>query len=578
MKRLFTLFCAFFILIVSLVPASSAFAYTPHGILFGKPTTNASTAGLIGLNTASDSNSSTFISMGASQWIEWDLGGDKTLNNLYWEVDDIPYTDFYFYDSNHVEVTNTATRPSVGSWSAASPTYYKNIRYVRIVTQASLAGSRQVKEVDIQLADSSPPTAPTNVTAVTSNGQAVLSWTAATDDVGVTGYNIYKDGTKIGSSAGTSFTASGLLNNTTYTWTVKAYDAVANEGPPSTAITSNNFADVNAPTKPAGLTATPSSGSAALSWSASTDAVGVTGYYVYKDGTRIGTATGTSYTASGLLNNTTYAWTVSAYDAAGNESLKSDPANTMFDTVSPLAPIGLTVDSTGSGYVNLKWTPNTEPDLAGYNAYADSVKNNGSLIAIASYTVTGLVNDHTYIFQVTAVDSSGNESAKSDSVTYIRDSTPPAAPTGVNMQAVSGNAVVNWTAPPDLDVDGYNVYDAATGTKINNTLINGTSYTADTLVVNHNYTYQVTAVDSAGNESPKSTKTPVYTYTPPATPPTGGTGLGSIGAISWGFQASDIVTNSVWILGALAAFVLLGLSIGRISPIISLVREAVKKS
>ncbi|MFD9129653.1 cellulase family glycosylhydrolase [Kitasatospora sp. NPDC059571] len=82
--------------------------------------------------------------------------------------------------------------------------------------------------------------------------------------------------------------------------------------------------DTQAPTVPAGLAVTgTTSTSATLSWTASTDNVGVTGYDVYRGTTKVGTATGTTYTDSGLTAATAYSYTVRARDAAGNVSTAS---------------------------------------------------------------------------------------------------------------------------------------------------------------------------------------------------------------------------------------------------------------
>ncbi|MFD6552908.1 glycoside hydrolase family 6 protein [Streptomyces sp. NPDC058398] len=82
--------------------------------------------------------------------------------------------------------------------------------------------------------------------------------------------------------------------------------------------------DTQAPTVPGGLAvSSTTSNSATLSWSASTDNTAVTGYDVYRDGTKVGSATTTSYTDSGLAASTTYTYTVKAKDAAGNVSASS---------------------------------------------------------------------------------------------------------------------------------------------------------------------------------------------------------------------------------------------------------------
>jgi chitodextrinase len=83
-------------------------------------------------------------------------------------------------------------------------------------------------------------------------------------------------------------------------------------------------ADTTAPTVPNGLSASNiTSSGVTLSWTASTDNVGVTGYKVFRNGTQIGTATGTSYTVTGLTAATAYTFKVAAHDAAGNTSAQS---------------------------------------------------------------------------------------------------------------------------------------------------------------------------------------------------------------------------------------------------------------
>jgi len=85
--------------------------------------------------------------------------------------------------------------------------------------------------------------------------------------------------------------------------------------------------DTQPPSVPTNLTATPISQTRIdLGWTASTDNVGVTGYKVYRNGSQIGTSTSTAYSDTTCSPNTTYTYTVSAYDAAGNESGQSAPA------------------------------------------------------------------------------------------------------------------------------------------------------------------------------------------------------------------------------------------------------------
>ncbi|WP_051710537.1 carbohydrate-binding module family 20 domain-containing protein [Andreprevotia chitinilytica] len=270
--------------------------------------------------------------------------------------------------------------------------------------------------------DTTAPSVPTGLasSSVTASG-ATLSWTASTDNVGVTGYKVYRNGTQIGTSTSTSYTDTSAAASTAYSYTVAAYDAAGNTSAASSAVsvttsagnnavvyyyrtdwtavnihygingtwttspgvamtqactgywtrtvslgTATSFtvdfnngttwdnnssanytlgtgttlvksgvvtsnaanpcaaADTTAPTVPTGLTSTAvGSNTVALSWTASTDNVGVTGYKVYRNGTQVGTTTTTSYTDSGLSASTAYSYTVAAYDAAGNTSAVS---------------------------------------------------------------------------------------------------------------------------------------------------------------------------------------------------------------------------------------------------------------
>jgi chitodextrinase len=99
--------------------------------------------------------------------------------------------------------------------------------------------------------------------------------------------------------------------------------------------------DTVAPSIPSGVTATAVSSSAInLSWNASTDNVGVAGYRIYRAGSQIATSTTASYSSTGLLPSTSYAYTVVAYDAAGNESSQSSPVSAVTMASSPPPPSG----------------------------------------------------------------------------------------------------------------------------------------------------------------------------------------------------------------------------------------------
>lgn len=85
--------------------------------------------------------------------------------------------------------------------------------------------------------DTQAPTAPGGLTSTGKTSSSVsLSWNAATDDVGVTGYDVYSGSAKVLTVSGTSATVSGLSASTGYTFTVRARDAAGNTSAASNSV------------------------------------------------------------------------------------------------------------------------------------------------------------------------------------------------------------------------------------------------------------------------------------------------------------------------------------------------------
>ena len=182
------------------------------------------------------------------------------------------------------------------------------------------------------------PSLPGNLTATSSSNTVIdLSWIASTETGGsISDFLVERclgasctNFAQIGTSVGTSYIDTGLTTGSTYNYRVRAMDAASNVGPYSnmasaTAVTP----DTQPPTAPSNPTATAASSSQInLSWTASTDNVGVTGYYIERcQGAgctlffRIAVSSGTTYSDTGLGASTTYEYRVRATDAAGNLS------------------------------------------------------------------------------------------------------------------------------------------------------------------------------------------------------------------------------------------------------------------
>jgi len=150
--------------------------------------------------------------------------------------------------------------------------------------------------------------------------------------------------------------------------------------------------DTAAPSVPSGLSATPvSSSQINLSWSASTDNVGVTGYRVYRGGTQIGTTGGTTYQNSGLAASTAYTYAIAAYDAAGNVSARSASVGATTQTIvvptstptSTKFRVGDRVRATAN--LNVRATPSATGTLLGAQTMGALGAVSGGAIASGGY-------------------------------------------------------------------------------------------------------------------------------------------------------------------------------------------------
>lgn len=196
--------------------------------------------------------------------------------------------------------------------------------------------------------DTTPPSAPAapTETAPSRPTEVDLSWTSPTDNVGVTGFEIYANGTLVGATAQTTFTADELVSGDTYTFTIKARDAAGNLSAASAGLSETLPVDTQAPATPQAPTAmSPYPTAVDLTWPATTDDWGVANYLVYRDGALVGTTAGTSLRVEGEVGSHSYSFTIAAKDAAGNISPQS-PAT----AVTTSGQSNLSIGGTASAY------------------------------------------------------------------------------------------------------------------------------------------------------------------------------------------------------------------------------------
>ena len=161
------------------------------------------------------------------------------------------------------------------------------------------------------------PSAPGSLAATVGTTTARLTWTAATDNLGVTGYRVWRDGALSGTTSGLSFNVTGLTAGTTYEWTVRAVDTAGQLGAPASASATTAQLDTTPPTAPVATITRANGQWSDLSWSAAEDNVGVTGYEIYRNGSLYASTGSASRTARVPATGD---YTVVAMDAQGNRS------------------------------------------------------------------------------------------------------------------------------------------------------------------------------------------------------------------------------------------------------------------
>lgn len=323
--------------------------------------TNATSASISGpVNMEVPVNSSLSVSTAGTYTITVKNSAGTATDQATVTLASIPIIKSFTADSNIVDKnTSTTLRWTVENASSVSITKITgplalsgsastgpiNEQTTFTLTATNSAGSTTaVVTIGIKdTSDTQAPSTPTNLTGTATNcstetGSTInLSWTGSTDNnPGVITYEIYntKNTTQpINETIATTWSINGAACNETYEYYVQARDVAGNHSGNSnivsvTTSSGGGEGDKIAPSKPTNLTAEGISCSEIkLSWTASTDAVGVTGYDIYNqaDSTNpITTTADTNYTFKSLSEKTTYGYFVKAHDAANNQSESSN--------------------------------------------------------------------------------------------------------------------------------------------------------------------------------------------------------------------------------------------------------------
>jgi hypothetical protein len=274
-----------------------------------------------------------------------------------------------------------------------------------------------------------PPTAPTNLVAsAVSSSQINLTWTDS--DVTEQGFKIERcTGTgcsdfaqiaTVGANV-TSFANTGLAASTSYSYRVRAYNAVGDSDYTNTASAVTTSAPVP-PTAPTNLTAAAvSSSQINLAWS--DNSADETGFKIERcsgagctDFAQVATVgqNATSYSNTGLTASTSYSYRVRAYNVAG-DSAYTNPASavTQAAVVPPAAPTNLTAKAVSKIQINLAWTDNATNETGFYIERCTGSKCTNFTridtvgVNVTSYSNTGLTAGTTYRYRVVAYNDYG---------------------------------------------------------------------------------------------------------------------------------------------------------------------------
>lgn len=395
-------------------------------------------------------------------------------------TDNVKVAKVDFLDGQTVVGTD-ATSPYSLAWNTATAGNGAHSLSARATDSAGNVTTSAVVAVTVQNSstDSVSPSTPAGLTVSGTTATSVsLSWTAATDNVGVASYEIQRDGVKVGTSTGTTYTDEPLSSNTTYAYSVIAIDAAGNRSVPSaTAMaTTGASADTTAPSTPVGLQASFTNNRVTLSWAASTDNVGVKDYVVTRSGVTLGAVTATTITDA-VLPTGSYAYVVVARDTSGNFSDPSSPFTVNLvstaDTQAPSVPTGLAAASIGTGEISLAWNPSSDNvGVASYEVWRDGDKL--ATVTTTSYGDATSAPGTTHVYSVVAVDAAGNRSAPSAGVSATTASNATAAAvTGYTKASTSSASSMTLARPSTvsagtvlvatLDVRGQPTIDTPSG-------------------------------------------------------------------------------------------------------------------
>lgn len=378
----------------------------------------------------------------------------------------------YYGTSSGVYSTNV-TAGNVTTYQMTLPD--GNTYYFAVTAYNSSGESGYSNESSKAMYDTTAPVISSVASSLSSSTSVTVTWTTNESSDSVVYYGVSQT-SLTGTAQNTAMTTShsvtltNLTASTTYYFKAVSKDAAGNSS--SSAVYSISTKDTTAPGNVSSFTATDTGKGSTLSlaWTNPTDsdfagvkivsATGATAPSNCTSGTLVYSGTGTSYSATGLTNNTQYSLRICAYDASGNYSSGVTASATPKDTTAPGSVTGFTATA-GTNQAVLAWTNPADSDFAGAKVLrkAGSAPSSCSDSAATSvytglgntYTDTGLLTGTVYYYAACSYDTNLNYgTAATASVNLSTDNVAPAQVTDIkSAQPYTRGAYLTWTSPGD---------------------------------------------------------------------------------------------------------------------------------
>ena len=432
---------------------------------------------------------------------------------------------------------------------------YRVVVTDRAGNETDTAYTARIRVADI------PPAAPTSLRIRVGDGEAVLTWThprfAGDPRDLVVGFHVYRaDGAEApwrrltatpvarNDASPLEYTDSEARTGSSFRYQVTAVDITGRESPP-VSTTATVVQDRTPPAMPAEIVLQEGTGTVSLSWRMAPEP-DATGYHIERSTTMDGRFERLNRalipvqlpqwvdTVPGARR---FYYRIFIVDAAGNVGTPSNPISAVAkDGAAPSAPTNVVARASGR-VVTIRWNAVTARDLRGYYVYRgeDSTRLvklvdeplRATQFVDSGYSMRGLRPGVNYVVELSAVDSSFNESRRARATVSIADDEAPTQPTTLQARNMLGRHVqLNWSASASLDVTTFEVTRSTIGGAAADSTVRVGRFPAairmarDTTVQKpRRYVYRLVPLDAAGNRGRAAVDTIEFRDFIPPPPP-----------------------------------------------------------